>query len=640
MAFWSNLQIGDPIPPESAFGGGFEADYSKPLGGVGGILGTARGYDGDPFGGMTYPRDGQYKMGSHLQFHQNYATGYQYPWVSDQRNNEQIVYRHPHSPDLDPNFLDSYEVRNGELVMKVRPTTQAERDSWARFKGVKVGADGQSATAAYLKAKFGESTLLSWGASQSALNNDNGTVFLQNAPSDHLGNMISTYNRKSISFGRSGMIAIFPSGAKIDGDPNDRSNIYGWFPAFWELEDVQARTDINDRLHTLDTYTPGNVGAGGNLTELDILELFGKDKLDVTSHLYNDGYTAKGGAQTTGGRRHWRSNTVAAFTSQTARILKDTYAHLTCDKYPPIDGDPGKIIYGLNGFIVWIEDMPRVLGEPKIDYEPVSELGGDRAYVPYVHPDTALARRLGIQRYESNGQPAYTHMCNIINVAQIASFSRAFLYQDFLNNNLQAYREQDELIIQRHYMHPLLDDNPDSRPFIDYEAGETAYTQGTTKYPYYDSNGTLQIAAPGYYGADNSGNFDDASGPDTTPQATGTFEETFRYRVVTNQKQHVDSPINVRCEITNNPVQYDYEFVISIDEDKVPAGVKVHIGSIEGNQAAIYADAEIDVADIIRIEAIQVGEPPVIAEPEPEPEPGPEPEPQPEVFTANVRVVD
>lgn len=466
MPAWDNLVVGGPILTENAFASGFEADFTKPLGG--GIIGVQKGFDGDPFGDMTYPIDGQYKMGGHLQFHQRYATGYTpYEHVTDQRNNEQVAYRHPHTPGLDPNFLDTFDVSNGKLTLKARPTTQAERDSFARFKGYLIGPDGQSAKAGYLKAKFGTSTLNSWGAGD--LSNDNAPVFFQNAPSDWLCPMISTYNRKSLSYGRSGIVFTAPAGARIVGDSNDLSNVQGWFPAFWPLEDVVAGTDINGRPHDLDTYTPGNPQAGPLLSELDGLEFFATFLLHITSHLYKDGNLSLGSVKTTGGRAHWEGRTVQYNTGQTLVLSRDTPIHVTVDRFPPFGTSPGVICYGINGVVMYLQEMPDYLGRPKIVYEPV---GGDRPYLPYVDPNTALVKRLGTQTYAENGLPAYAHFCDIINISQIASFSRPSVRDAVLNNTAPSFRENETMVIDRHYMKPLGEDNPDSRAFIDYEAGE------------------------------------------------------------------------------------------------------------------------------------------------------------------------
>ena len=467
MTAWADLFVGGPILTENAFGDGYELDTTKTL--AGGIIGVQPGFSGDPFGGMTYPTDGDYKMGRHLQFHQNYATGYTpYEHVTDQSNNEQIFYPHPHTPALHSGFMDSFDVDGGDLLLKARPSTQAERDSWCRFKGYLIGLDGQAAKAGYLKSIYTTAQLQAWGAGD--LTDDDAEVFFQNAPSDWVGAMLSTYNRHSASFARSGITFTVPAGGRLNGDGSDLSKVEGWFPAFWPLEDVPARCDINGRPHDLDTYTPGNPQAGGLLSELDGLELFATFLLHITSHLYKDGNLALGVVRATGGRSHWEGSPVQYNTSQTLVLTRDTPVTVTVDRFPPNGAFPGVICYGINGVVMFLQQMSDHLGAPKIVYEPV---GGNRPYLPFVDPDTALVTRLGTQTYAENGLPAYTHYCDIFNISQIASFSRPGLRDEILAGTAPSFRENETMRVSRHFIKPLIDDNPDSRPYINYTAGES-----------------------------------------------------------------------------------------------------------------------------------------------------------------------
>lgn len=468
MAFWDTLQIGDDIPPDSRFAGGYESDFSKPLGG--GILGTAKGFDGDPFGGMTFPHDGDYKMGSHLQFHQRYATGYiGREHVTDQRNNEQIAYRNPHTPILDPNYLDSFAKESGGLTLKARPSTTTEQNTWCQFKGYLIGANGQAGKSLYLRNKFGRQNLIDWGASVTSVDDDNATPFLQQAPSPIVSSMISTYNRHSMSFGRSMARFTVPFGAKIGGSAGDSSDVLAWFVAYWSLEDVVASTDINSRLHALDTYTPGNPSAGNRLSELDQLELFWDQKIHITSHLHFDGDTSRGGVKTLNGKQVWRSDTKQINTSQPSSLIvaRDVYIEAGNDRYPPSAAYPnGLIVYHINGKVRALQPMSPYMGQPKIVYEPI---GGVYPYLPYVDPNTALVKRLGTQQYD-NGDPAYQKYCDIFNISDVASFARPSAYAAALNSTAPSYRDNETMKIDFHIMKPLVDDNPDSRPYIDYTA--------------------------------------------------------------------------------------------------------------------------------------------------------------------------
>lgn len=473
MAFWDTLNVGDPIPDlNTYFIGGYESDYTQPLGG--GILGTTIGYQGDPFGGMTYPTDGQYKMGPHLQLHQTYATGYiGRVHVTSQVNNEQNHYRQPHTPGLDPNYLSSYANPGGHFRILARQSTQAEQDAFCQFKGYLLGSNGQAGKSLYLRNKFGRQTLLDWGAAASAVDNNDATPFFHEAPAHLLSGQASTLNRKSMSFGRTQARLTAPFGARIVGPQDgDLSRVQAYFPAYWTLEAPVAGTDLNTRQHAADTHTPGNPSAGGQLPELDSLELFWDDTVHVTSHLHFDGDLTRGGVQVLNGKSTWRSDTKLLNTVQNPvkKMVRDVHAEVGHDRYPPSAGYPnGVIMYHFNNAIIAIQPMSPYMGQPKILYEPI---GGEYPYLPYVDPNTALVRRLGTQVY-ADGNPAYMKYYDLFNIADLASFARIQAYNAVVAGTAPSYRENEVMDVDWHIMKPLNPDfNPDTNPFVDHTAGE------------------------------------------------------------------------------------------------------------------------------------------------------------------------
>jgi len=464
---WANLVVGGAILPDSYFREGFRADFTKPLdGGVnaGGILGTTPGFSGDPFN-FTYPTDGQFKVGGHLHFHQNYATGYNHPFASDQRNKEPQYSPHFHGGG-DPNPMSFFEVRDGKFILKARKLTMEEQ-SWGRIKGFAIMENGREATYGWFAQNGG--VPMDW-APGSPTGGDTELVYFFNMPAQYAAPMISTYNRASMSFGRSVARVIMPSGAKLDGNIDDLRNIEVWFPACWDLEDVPAKCDLNGRISS-STSTPGNPGAGGVLTELDQAEIFGYEQLiHITSHHYKDGNT---GFVTTENnhqvRKSKRIQTNHTPPYPAVRAFKGQYFEPGVDRFPPYQGEPGVICYHVNGIIHALYEMPRYMGEPKIIYDPVPEV----PWLPQLNEDFTV-KRLGSQTYAENGQPAYMHMCQIYNIAMSAGFVRRQARSSLDGSGIAAptFTDTDEMHIEWTRMDPLIDENPDSRPFIDYRAGE------------------------------------------------------------------------------------------------------------------------------------------------------------------------
>lgn len=453
MAIWDTISLGGPILADTYFGGGYEADYTQPL--AGGIVGTQQGFDGDPFN-FTYPTDGQYKLGGHLTHIQFYATSYDHPHVSDQRNNEPIYYPHPAPAVPDP--LTTLERRDGKLVLKGRPTTAAERNTFARVKGYYVGQNGQAATLAELNSR---------GIDYSDWDHRGGDFF-HHLPADYMGAMVSTYNRRSLSYGRSMARITVPHGFRWNGATTDRRNLEGWFPAFWGLRSVQPRADLNNRQHSLDTYTPGNPGAGGLLEELDMLEAFGDPFIHITSHLYEDGNLRNPEAKTSSTGAAYKTSTAHQYNSSIGNdhpLGRDVFVEIGVDRFPTV------YAYHINGVYVHLQPVPQYLGGPKIIYEPVDGV----PYLPTLNPDDTV-KRLGEQLYASNDQLAHPHYCDIFNIAQLPSFARTFREQDILNGNTTDYRVTDEMQIEWHIMKPLIDDQPDSKPYIDYTAGDDEFS--------------------------------------------------------------------------------------------------------------------------------------------------------------------
>ena len=475
---WDGLQVGDDILSDTYFGGGHESDFTKPLDGGandGGVLGTTKGYSGDPFN-FTYPTDGQYKLGGYLQCHQNYATSYHYPNASDQRNKETQHYVHPHGSNPDP--LAQFEISGGNLVMKARPATAADAD-WATVKGYIQNSKGYEATYGELKAELG-TIPAGWGPSDVALT-DNALGHFQNLPADFICPMISTYNRRSMSFGRSACRVKVPVGARARGATSDLRNIDTWFPAIWDLEDVPARCDINGRWHDKDTYTPGNVGAGGVLNELDQGEFFGysSTELHVTTHHYTDG--GSGYLQSVEGTQvrrtrmnspvnHTGSNRVDQSTPAYPDLgaLRGQWLEIGVDRYPAGGQEfpHGVIVYWVNGKVVAMYAMPEYMSQPKIIYEPVATV----PYIPFLNEDYTV-KRLGQQAYD-DGKPAYTHWCQILNIATNAGFTRSQAVSALNNDTAPSFNENETMEVEWIIMKPLIDENPDSRPFIDYTAGD------------------------------------------------------------------------------------------------------------------------------------------------------------------------
>lgn len=108
---------------------------------------------------------------------------------------------------------------------------------------------------------------------------------------------------------------------------------------------------------------------------------------------------------------------------------------------------------------------------------------------------------------------------------------------------------------------------------------------------------------------DDDGDVGDTGDPKDDPKNNGTFDDTFKYRVAFDQEQYTGSPINIRAEVTDNPVGFPHKFVISLDDSKIPAGTDVRLESYADNQAALYVDSQIDVEGLVVVEAVQDGEP-------------------------------
>ena len=475
---WDGLEVGDDILSDVYFGGGHEADFTKALDGglhQGGIIGTSKGFAGDPYN-FTYPTDGQFKLGTHLQCHQQYATSYHFPNASDQRNKETQHYVHPHGSNPDP--LAQFEVSGGKLIMKARPATIEDAD-WATVKGYVQTSTGREATYGQLIAEMGEIPA-GWGPTDVALT-EGALGHFQNLPADFICPMISTYNRRSMSFGRSACRVKVPVGARARGATTDLRNVDTWFPAIWDLEDVPARCDINGRWHDKDTYTPGNVGAGGVLNELDQGEFFGysNTQMHVTTHHYEDGGT--GYVQNVGGTQVRRTQMVSPVNhTGSGRVDQSTPAYpdlgslrgqwleIGVDRYPA-GGQQfphGLIVYWVNGKVVAMYAMPEYMSQPKIIYEPVATV----PYIPFMNEDYTV-KRLGQQAYE-DGQPAYTHWCQIFNIATNASFTRSQAVSALNSDTAPSFNENETMEFEWIIMKPLIDENPDSKPFIDYTAGD------------------------------------------------------------------------------------------------------------------------------------------------------------------------
>ena len=478
---WDGLKVGDDQLSDVYFGTGYESDFTKPLDGganAGGIIGTTKGYSGDPFN-FTYPTDGQFKLGGHLQCHQTYATGYAYPNASDQRNKETQHYVHPHGDNPDP--LALFEVRDGKLVMKARPVLEAER-AWATVKGYAQNKQGNEANLTFLNGEGIDYS--SWGISNPD-QTEGALAHFRNMPADFLCPMISKYNRQSMSFGYTGCRVMVPVGARATGSTDDLRNIDTWFPAFWDLEDVPARCDINGRWHTKDTFTPANVGAGDNLNELDIGEFFGysNTQVHITSHTYVEGQQGyiidiiDADGNKTQARRipqtqtnHTGTNRADQSTPSYPSIaaLRGQFVELGIHRFPPggTDFPNGVIMYLVNGKIVAQFHMPEYMGKPKYIYEPVAT----RTYYPFLEKDFSV-RKLGVQAYE-DGSPAYMHFCPILNIATNAGFTRSQAKSYVDSGHAPVFAENEEMIVEWMVMKPLIDENPDAYPFIDYTEGE------------------------------------------------------------------------------------------------------------------------------------------------------------------------
>lgn len=487
---WAGLAVGGPILADSYFSNGFEADFSKPLDGgsnADGILGTTPGHQGDPFN-FTYPTDGQFKVGGHLQFHQNYATGYQYPYASDQRNKEPNHYVHFHGGD-NPDPMSFFEIRNGKLVLKARQVTDPEQ-SWARIKGFAIQENGIEATYDWFAANGGVPA--DW-APDSLTGAGTQPVYFRNMPARYASTMISTYNRCSMSFGRSMARVMMPFGAKANGSTTDLNNIEAWFPAFWDLEDVPALCDLNGRAITSETVTPGNPGAHGILTELDQIELFGYEpNIHITSHMYTEGkegyFTSVGPTQL---RRvnHDQVNHTPPYPAVSA--VRGQFLEVGVDRFPSYGTEPGKIVFHINGVIHAIRDMPAYIADPKIMYDPYSSV----SYLPQLNGDWTV-KRLGSQVYE-DGNPAYAHFCQIFNIGMSAGFVRSQAASNLDNGTAPSFAEQEEMQIEWTVMKPLIDENPDTKPFIDYKAGDFGGSSSTQVGPVINS-GTVGEGATGY----------------------------------------------------------------------------------------------------------------------------------------------
>ena len=467
---WAGLQVGDDILPEAFFAPGWHSDFSKELdGGVnaGGILGTTPGYDGDPFN-FNYNTDGQFKVGSHLQFHQNYATGYQYPHASEQLNLEPHHYVHFHgrdAADANPDPMSFFEKRNGHLVMKARPVTEEEK-VWARLKGNSIDEDANSATYDWWAANGGVPS--EWRP-DSETGAGAAPVYFRSMPADYASTMLSTYNRRSMSFGRSMARVIVPFGAKITGEIEDLRNIQAWFAAVWDLEDVPPMCDINGRQHDLDTHTPGNINAGDVLSEFDKFENFGSNaEMEVTSHLYELGI--RGTSGNGGGLIDLRQGRTVQ-TDHTpphlqGQLMRNVAIEIGMDRFPAYGNEPGVLVYHINNKIVAIKLMPWYLSDPKILYQKHPF----RTYTPVLKADFTPAR-LGSQVYD-DGNPAYTHFCQIFNTAMSAQFVRRLARDRLLEGTVPDFNENEEFTIEYTRMSPLIDENPDTRPLIDYTVGD------------------------------------------------------------------------------------------------------------------------------------------------------------------------
>lgn len=483
---WDTLTIGGDILADSYFGGGYESDFTQPL--DGGILGTAPGYSGDPFN-FTYPTDGQFKMGEELQCHQNFATGYQHPWTSDAVNKQDNHYVHPHNGNPDP--LAMYEKRDGKLVLKGRLATEAD-SAWARIKGYEIDTTGAEATYDFLIANGGIDP--TWAPAPAS---GNQIQYFFNKPAKFITTKISTFNRRSMSFGRSAARVQVPVGARATGTTTDVRNIDTWFPAIWDLEDVPARCDINGRFHTKDTYTPGNFGAGGVKHELDQGEFFGYSdtELHITSHHYTPGQpqffnnrTGNDGLPITTGERfrtqvnHVGAGRVDLSTPAYPPIgnIRGQWLEIGVDRFPPggVVYPNGLICYHVNGIVRAMYHMPAYLGQPKKIYEPVATV----PYVPRMDLNTGVII-LGEQAYD-NGQPAYMHWCQVLNIATNAGFTRVQAVPALNAGTAPSFSENEEMVIEWIIMKPLIDENPDSRPYIDYMAGDFG---GSSPTPYDDS---------------------------------------------------------------------------------------------------------------------------------------------------------
>jgi len=305
-----------------------------------------------------------------------------------------------------------------------------------------------------------------------------------------------------MSFGRSMSRVRVPLGARLRGDLSDLRNIDCWFPAVWDLEDVPARCDINGRLHDRDTYTPGNVGAGGILTEFDLYEHFGTDRIPrATTHYYKDDTDTYNITDDAGNilRTHNGIQKEKHFEGLPASLVpewvKGQFYTVGLDRFPPVGDKPGKMVYHVDYKVIAIFDMPASVGQPKIVYQPLADI----PYLPTIAPDGKVVR-LGSQLYE-NGQPAFPHYFQIWNIAVNAGFTRQKARDDFgrnVNPHVNDFgSENGEMEIEYTQMRPLIDENPDSRPFINYRAGEFGGSHPTDMGPV--------ITGPGAGFAEGSG---------------------------------------------------------------------------------------------------------------------------------------
>jgi|GEM_PF-2324099 len=535
---WDALVIGGSILPDSTFGGGWELDTSQPL--DGGVIGTQPGYSGDPFN-FNYNTDGQLKLGGYLQCHQNYATSYHYPHVSDQRNKEPQHFVHPHHGN--PNPLDLFEIDGGHLVMHARKALPSEQ-AWARIKGYLIDNNASEATYGYLAAHGGISD--DWAPSNPGRPSSE-LAFFNNLPSEYIAPMVSTANRRSMSFGRAATRAMLPVGARSRGPTSDARNVDTWFPAIWELEDVPARCDLNGRLHSLDTYTPGNPGAGDVLNELDPLELFGYSNTDIhiTSHHYEDGrpgsLVSRAGVDGSPVNYYRGERVQTNHTPPYASIpgLRGQWVESGVDRFPPSAGWPtGLICYWINGVVQALYPMPSYLGFPKAIYEPLDNL----PYIPRLDSDYSPIR-LGSQQYD-DGSPAYTHWFSIWNIAMSAGFTRTQAASAINSGTAPSFSESESMRIDWAIMQPLLIDNPDTRPLIDYTAGDFGGSgDGVGEYIGGVSGETG--GTPGTPGA----SFDTSFGPGSG-SSLATEERELVYRVHVDPVTAPGIPVNCRVDIT------------------------------------------------------------------------------------------